>query len=80
VNPGRSSTQRPSLVHRTSITGGRRGAVHSSGRDDLLGTAYSDHDLFMFLAGVADPEAILDDRQRVERRGDPAHECPMAGS
>ncbi|WP_437065482.1 hypothetical protein [Streptomyces sp. enrichment culture] len=39
------------------------------------GTAYSDHALVVFLegAGVADPEATLDDPRRVERRGGPAH-------
>ncbi|MDX3434141.1 hypothetical protein PV664_35300 [Streptomyces sp. ME01-18a] len=38
--------------------------MHSSGRDLTLGTAYSDHDLVVFLEGTGfvDPEAILDDR------------------
>jgi hypothetical protein len=45
--------------------------VHSSGRDEILGTAYSDHDFLVFLegAGIAHPEAILDDPQWVEWRG-----------
>ncbi|MGW4823595.1 hypothetical protein ACWEP4_32765 [Streptomyces sp. NPDC004227] len=44
--------------------------------DEILGTAYSDHGLVVFLegAGVADPAAVLDDSQRVEWRGGPAHE------
>ncbi|WP_229695701.1 hypothetical protein [Streptomyces lacrimifluminis] len=50
--------------------------MHDSGRDEILGTAYSDHDLVVFLegAGVADPEAVLDDPLWVEWRGGPAHE------
>ncbi|GAA3917577.1 hypothetical protein GCM10023084_80570 [Streptomyces lacrimifluminis] len=55
---------------------GRSESVHDSGRDEILGTAYSDHDLVVFLegAGVADPEAVLDDPLWVEWRGGPAHE------
>ncbi|MGJ5797902.1 hypothetical protein ACSCB1_01725 [Streptomyces europaeiscabiei] len=50
--------------------------MHSSGRDEILGTAHSDHDLVVFLEGadVAEPDAILDDPQWVEWRGGPAHE------
>ena len=42
--------------------------MHSSGRDEILGTAYSDHDLVVFLegAGVAEPDAVLDDPEWVE--------------
>jgi hypothetical protein len=69
-------TSAPIVVHRPSDSGGRRVTVHSSGRDEILGTAYSDHDLVVFLegAGVAEPDAILDDPQWVEWRGGPAHE------
>lgn len=37
--------------------------MHSSSRDEILGTAYGDHDLVVFLegVGVADPEVILGD-------------------
>ncbi|MFB7312193.1 MULTISPECIES: hypothetical protein [unclassified Streptomyces] len=62
--------------------------MHSSGRDEALGTC-SDHDLVVFLegAGVAAPEAVLDDPQWVEWRGGHAHkwvrfplsELPRAG-
>lgn len=54
--------------------------MHSSGRDRILGTAYSDHDLVVFLedVGVADPEAVLDAPQRVERCGGPAREFSAA--
>lgn len=64
------------VVHRPSRTGGRRVTVQSHGRDEILGTAYSDQDLVVFLeaVGIADPEAILDDPQRVEWRGGHAHE------
>ncbi|MFJ9026207.1 hypothetical protein ACIRPU_40520 [Streptomyces sp. NPDC102259] len=73
-------TSAPIVVHQRSISGGRRVTVHSNGRDEILGTAYSDHDLVVFLegAGVADPEAILDDPQWVEWRGGPAHEFSAA--
>ncbi len=52
--------------------------MHSGGRDEILGTAYSDHDLVVFLedADVADP--VLDDPQWVEWRGGPAHEFGAA--
>ncbi|MEV5177589.1 hypothetical protein AB0L10_42710 [Streptomyces flaveolus] len=62
-------------MHRTSLSGGRRGTVHRYGQDELLRTAYSDHDLVVFLesVGVADPDALLDDPQWVEWRGGPAH-------
>jgi hypothetical protein len=75
-----SVTSAPIVVHRPSLSGGRRVTVHSSGRDEVLGTAYSDHDLVVFLegAGVAEPEAILDDPQWVEWRGGPAHEFSAA--
>ncbi|MFI1726472.1 hypothetical protein [Streptomyces sp. NPDC020489] len=73
-------TSAPVVVHRPSDSGGRRVTVHSSGRDEILGTAHSDHDLVVFLedAGVTEPDAILDDPQWVEWRGGPAHEFPAA--
>jgi hypothetical protein len=73
-------TSAPIVVHRPSISGGRRVTVHSGGRHEILGTAYSDHDLVVVLedADVADPEAILDDPQWVEWRGGPAHEFSAA--
>ncbi|MET9810782.1 hypothetical protein [Streptomyces halstedii] len=73
-------TRAPIVVHRPSMSGGRRVTVHSHGRDEILGTAYSDHDLVVFLEGTgfADPDAILDDPQWVEWRGGPAHEFSAA--
>ncbi|MGW7050034.1 hypothetical protein ACWGDT_46865 [Streptomyces avermitilis] len=70
----------PIVVHQPSISGGRRVTVDSSGRDEILGTAYSDHDLVVFLegAGVVEPVAILDDPQWVEWRGGDAHEFHAA--
>ncbi|GAB2462853.1 hypothetical protein [Streptomyces incanus] len=52
--------------------------MHSRGQDEILGTAYSDHALVVFLkgAGVAEPEAILDDPQWVEWRGGPRPRVP----
>ncbi|WP_326743417.1 hypothetical protein [Streptomyces sp. NBC_01768] len=73
-------TSAPIVVHRPSFSGGRRVTVHTRGHDEILGTAYSDHDLVVFLegAGVAEPEAILDDPQWVEWRGGHAHEFSAA--
>ncbi|MFJ6509315.1 hypothetical protein [Streptomyces sp. NPDC091879] len=70
----------PVVVHRPSISGGRRVSVHSHGRDEILGTAYSDHDLVVFLeaAGIPDPEVVLDDPHWVEWRDGPAHEWSAA--
>lgn len=67
-------------MHRSScigsLSGGRRVTMHSSGRAETLGTAYSDHDLVVFLegAGITDHEAILEDPQQVKWRGGSAHE------
>lgn len=49
--------------------------MHTSGREEILGTAHSDRDLLVFLedAGIDDPEGILDDPQWVEWHGGPAH-------
>jgi hypothetical protein len=54
--------------------------VHSRGQDEILGTAFSDHDLVVFLegAGAAEPEAIWDDPQWGEWRGGPAHQFHAA--
>ncbi|MEU0786501.1 hypothetical protein ABZ341_33605 [Streptomyces sp. NPDC006173] len=73
-------TSTPIVVHRPSISGGRRVSVHRHGRDEILGTAYSDHDLVVFLeaAGVADAELGLDDPRWVEWRDGPAHEWSAA--
>ncbi|MFJ2297137.1 hypothetical protein ACIOG7_36690 [Streptomyces sp. NPDC087894] len=73
-------TSAPIVVHRPSHSGGRRVTVHSHGLDEILGTAYSDHDLVVFLegAGVAEPDAILDDPKWVEWRGGPAHQFHAA--
>ncbi|MFF0191171.1 hypothetical protein [Streptomyces sp. NPDC005244] len=65
----------PIVVHRPSSTGGRRVTVHRHGRDEILGTAYSDQDLVVFLeaAGIFDPDLVLDDPRWVEWRDGPAH-------
>ncbi|OKH90699.1 hypothetical protein [Streptomyces uncialis] len=64
------------VVHQASLSGGRRVTVRGSGRGEILGTAYSGHDLVVFLAGagVAGPEAVPDDPQWGEWRGGHAHE------
>ncbi|TXS51928.1 hypothetical protein [Streptomyces sp. t39] len=70
----------PIIVHRPSGSGGRRVTVHTQGRDEILGTAYSDHDLVVFLeaAGILDPETVLDDPRWVEWRGGRAHHWSAA--
>ncbi|MCP9994419.1 hypothetical protein LUX09_34430 [Streptomyces albogriseolus] len=45
-------TSAPIVVHRPSHSGGRRVTVRSHGQDETLGTAYSDHDLVVFLEGA----------------------------
>ncbi|MCV2460478.1 hypothetical protein OEB94_14450 [Streptomyces sp. ICN988] len=73
-------TSAPIVVHQPSHTGGRKVTVHSHNQDEILGTAYSDHDLVVFLegAGLAEPETILDDPQWVEWRGGPAYQFHAA--
>ncbi|WP_274562429.1 hypothetical protein [Streptomyces spiramyceticus] len=70
----------PIVVHRPSANGGRRVTVHRHGRDEILGTAYSDHDLVVFLeaAGVAEPDAVTDDPRWVEWRGGDPHQWHAA--
>ncbi|MGW7463733.1 hypothetical protein ACWGJT_03270 [Streptomyces xantholiticus] len=70
----------PIVVHRLSETGGRRVTVHRHGRDEVLGVAFSDHDLVLFLesAGVTEPENALDDPQLVEWRGGEDHRFEAA--
>ncbi|WP_331719100.1 hypothetical protein OG985_49000 (plasmid) [Streptomyces sp. NBC_00289] len=64
------------VVHPPSPTGGRKVTVRSHGRDKILGTAYSDHDLVVFLesAGIHDPDSALDDDRWIEWRGGRAHQ------
>lgn len=54
--------------------------MHSRGRDEILGTAYSDHDLVVFLEGIGvpDPDSILDDDRWIEWRGARAHQWSAA--
>ncbi|PWS51337.1 hypothetical protein DLE01_13140 [Streptomyces sp. FT05W] len=63
----------PIVVHRPSAAGGRRVTVHRRGRDEVLGTAYSDHDLVVFLEalGVPDPDGVLNDPKWLEWRDGP---------
>ncbi|MFF0484838.1 hypothetical protein [Streptomyces sp. NPDC004435] len=70
----------PITVHRPSPSGGRRVTAHHHGQDEILGVAYSDHDLLVFLdrAGVPDPETALDDPAWIEWRGGRAHQWDAA--
>lgn len=53
--------------------------MHRHGRDEILGSAYSDRDLVVFLenVGIADPDAVLDDLRWVEWRGGRAHKSAL---
>jgi hypothetical protein len=66
----------PIVVHRPSSTGGRRVTV----RHRIVGLAFSDQDLVVFLegTGLLDPEGVLDDPTWVEWRGGPAHKWDVA--
>ncbi|MEE1829833.1 hypothetical protein [Streptomyces sp. SP17KL33] len=68
------------VVHPPSESGGRRVTVHGDGRETILGTAHSDHDLVVFLesAGIHDPDMILDDDRWIEWRGGRAHQGSAA--
>ncbi|WP_093802133.1 hypothetical protein [Streptomyces sp. Wb2n-11] len=70
----------PIVVHRPSASGGRRVTLHRHGRDEILGLAYSDHDLAVFLeaAGVLDPDELMDNPLWVEWRGADAHQWDAA--
>ncbi len=54
--------------------------MHRNGRNEILGTAFSDHDLVVFLesAGVSDLESVLDQPRWVEWRDGPAHDFGAA--
>ncbi len=73
-------TRAPIVVHRPSPSGGRRVSVHRHGQDEILGTAYSDHDLIVFLegAGIADPADVLDLPDWVEWRDGGPHDFSAA--
>ncbi|MFJ2589723.1 hypothetical protein [Streptomyces sp. NPDC087538] len=70
----------PIVVHRPSLSGGRRVSVHRNGQVEVLGLAHSDHELAVFLeaAGIVDPESILDDPRWVEWRGASSHQFAAA--
>ncbi|MFC8957495.1 hypothetical protein ACFT8P_33405 [Streptomyces sp. NPDC057101] len=70
----------PITAHRPSPSEGRRVTAHRPGHDEILGIAYSDHDLTVFLdrAGVPDPDAAIDDPAWVVWRGAPAHQRDAA--
>ncbi|MFF7182941.1 hypothetical protein [Streptomyces sp. NPDC008121] len=59
------------MVDEPSETGGRRVSVMRQGREECLGTAFSDHDVIVFLqaAGLSDPDEILDDPRWVQWLG-----------
>ncbi|MFE9882497.1 hypothetical protein [Streptomyces sp. NPDC005784] len=63
----------PVVVHRPSLSGGRRVSVHRHGRDEILGVAYSDLVVFLEEAGISDADLVLDDPRWVEWRDGPAH-------
>ncbi|MFD6891123.1 hypothetical protein [Streptomyces sp. NPDC059957] len=70
----------PIVVHPVSLSGGRQVTMRRRGREDVLGVAYSDYDLVVFLeaAGVVSPDNVLDDPQLVQWNGAAAHEWRAA--
>ncbi|MEJ8640621.1 hypothetical protein WKI68_02540 [Streptomyces sp. MS1.HAVA.3] len=70
----------PIVVHQPSLSGGRRVTMRRQDREEVLGVAYSDHDLIVFLeaAGVVSPNNVLDDPQLVQWNGAGAHEWRAA--
>ncbi len=70
----------PIVVHCPSAAGGRRVTVHRRGRDEILGTACSDHDLVVFLEalGIPDPDGVLNDPKWLEWRDGPDRLWPTA--
>ncbi|MGW2586347.1 hypothetical protein ACWCYZ_34415 [Streptomyces virginiae] len=70
----------PIVVHQAFLGGGRQVTMRRQGREDVLGVAYSDHDLVVFLeaAGVVSPDNVLEDPQLVQWNGEGAHEWRAA--
>ncbi|MFD9520704.1 hypothetical protein [Streptomyces sp. NPDC059979] len=68
------------VVHQPSLSGGRRVTMRRKDQEEVLGVAYSDHDLIIFLeaAGVVSPINVLDDPQLVQWNGAGAHEWRAA--
>ncbi|MFI8294259.1 hypothetical protein ACIGBL_34740 [Streptomyces sp. NPDC085614] len=69
------------VVGEPAGTGGRRVTVMRRGREDLLGTAFSDHDVIDFLqaAGLSDPEEVLDDPRWIQWHGGRTWRLPAGG-
>ncbi|MFI8829155.1 hypothetical protein [Streptomyces sp. NPDC053431] len=66
------------VVDEPAGAGGRRVSVMRRGREEFLGTAFSDHDVIVFLqaAGLSDPEEVLDDPRWVQWCGGRAWNPP----
>lgn len=72
THAGEMRDHAPIIVHPASATGGRR----VTARGQILGLAYDDIDLAEFLrrAGIAEPDAVIDDPAWVEWRGGRPHD------
>ncbi|MFD9622346.1 hypothetical protein ACFWB2_34530 [Streptomyces virginiae] len=68
------------VVGEQAGTGGRLVSVMRGGREESLGTAFSEHDVIVFLqaAGLSDPEEVLADPRWVQWRGGRAWN-PLSG-
>ncbi|MEV7304494.1 hypothetical protein [Streptomyces clavifer] len=66
----------PIVIHRPSVTGGRRVTI----RGQIAGLAHADGDVVEFLrrAGLPDAEQLLDDTAWVQWRGGRAHRYEAA--
>ncbi|MDX2565165.1 hypothetical protein PV371_36700 [Streptomyces sp. TX20-6-3] len=70
------------VVGAPSQNGGRRVSVMRRGREDFLGTAFSEQDVIVFLeaSGLSDPEEVLDDPRWVRWSGGRVwHPSPYSG-
>ncbi|MFD9451814.1 hypothetical protein ACFWBC_01755 [Streptomyces sp. NPDC059985] len=66
----------PILVHRISMTGGRRVVIRIRGVDTVLGVAHSDADLIEFLRRIEVPdpdELVLGDSEVIAWQGGRPH-------
>ncbi|MFE5546112.1 hypothetical protein ACFQ71_20120 [Streptomyces sp. NPDC056534] len=66
------------VVGEPTGAGGRRVSAMRRGREEPLGTAFSDHDVIVFLraAGLSDPEEVLDDPRWIQWCGGRAWNPP----
>ncbi|MGZ3102385.1 hypothetical protein [Streptomyces sp. H72] len=68
----------PIVVHRPSLSEGRRVTVHRHGRDEILDTQRSRPGAVPRRRRITDPDAVVDDGRWVKWRGGAAHDFRAA--